>query len=176
MGWSIKSYAILVDGITSKFWDPEEGWETLTWNVIANNDKALRTLYEGAGYDDEHYNELDDEEKMEYIRDSEEFYGLKEDYYPIVNYVHLLQQKPREEGILKIHSNAPNTVVIEDNMGNHYIGLSGAGMDFSEEIAYAYMVVDNCVPPGFSVDEDSNYSLKKEAHKELVEFLNGKDD
>lgn len=166
------SYAMLVDDIAGKFWDPEESWETLTWNVVTNNDKALRTLYEGAGYDDEYYNELDDEQKMGYIRNSEAFYELKEGYYPIMSYVHLLQERPREEDILKIHNNAPNTVIIEDNMGNHYIGLSGGGMDFSEEIAYAYMLIDRCIPPCFRIDEDSNYLLKKEAHKELVEFLN----
>ena len=167
------SYAILVEDIVSKFWDNEEGtWENLTWNLIAEDDEALRALYENAGYDDVYYDELDNEEKLEYIRDSDAFHELAEGYYPMMNYVHVLQSEPIWEDVLKVYKNAPNIVLLKDDMDNCYIGMTGAGMDFSEEIAYAYMVVDRCVPPGFTIDEDSNYSLKKEAHKELVEFLN----
>ena len=164
------SYAILVEDIASKFWD--ENWENLTWNLIAEDDETLRTLYEDAGYDDDYYDKLDDEEKIEYVRNSEAFYELAEGYYPIISYIHVLQSEPIWEDVLKVYKNAPNIVLLKDDMDNCYIGMTGAGMDFSEEIAYAYMVVDRCVPSGFTIDEDSNYSLKKEAHKELVEFLN----
>jgi len=92
----------------------------------------------------------------------------------MMNYVHLLQSEPRWEDILKVYENAPNVVLLKDDMGNSYIGLSGAGMDFSEELAYAYMIVDRYIPPGFTVDEESNYSLEKEAHKELIDFINKK--
>ena len=170
------SYAIYVEDIANKFWGDEGNWKSLTWNLIVENDELLRTLYESASYNDAYYNELDNEEKLEYIENSDMFYELAENYYPMMNYIHVLQSKPAQEDILKVYKNAPNIVLLEDDMSNYYIGLSGAGMDFSEEIAYAYMVVDRCVPPGFRVHENNNYSLKKEAHKELVEFLNSSGD
>lgn len=171
-------YSILVENIASKFFGGcgEGDWENMTWDVVSNDDDSLRDLYESAGYGDDEYKKLDDEEKVIYIRETEEFYELSEGYYPILNYVHVLQEKPTEEDILKIHKNAPNIVIIGDDLGNFFIGISAAGMDFSEELAYAYMVIDFCVPPCFRIDEDSNYTLNKEAHKELVEFLSKNDD
>ena len=170
------SYAIYVEDIANKFWGDEGNWKNLTWNLIVEDDEVLRTLYEDAGYDDVYYDELDDEEKVKYIRNSDAFHELAEGYYPMMTYVHVLQSEPAEEDALKVYKNAPNMVLLKDDMDNCYIGMSGAGMDFSEEIAYAYMVVDRCVPPGFRVHENNNYSLKKEAHEELVEFLNNSGD
>ena len=164
------SYSIMVDNITKKFWDG--GWENRTWNTISNDDDSLRALYEDAGYDDDNdYNELDDEEKVVHIRESDAIHELSDSYYPLTNYVHVLQEKPTDEEILKIHKNAPNMVIIEDDLGNFFIGSSGGGMDSSEEIAYAYMVIDRCVPRSFRINEDSSYCLGKEAHKELIEFM-----
>ena len=170
------SYAIYVENIANKFWGDEGNWKNLTWNLIVEDGELLRTLYENANYNDTCYNELEDEEKLKYIENSDILHQLEDSYYPMMNYVHVLQLKPVKEDILKVYKNAPNIVLLEDDMSNYYIGLSGAGMDFSEEIAYAYMVVDRCVPPGFRVHENNNYSLKKEAHEELVEFLNNSGD
>ena len=162
-------YSILVEDISSKFWNGN--WENMTWDVVSNDDDALRGLYESSGYGDDYYNELSDEEKVIYIRETEEFYELSEGYYPILNYVHVLQEKPTEEDILKIHKNAPNIVIIGDDLDNFFIGMSAAGMDFSEELAYVYMVIDFCIPRCFRVSKDFNYTLNKQAHGELVEFM-----
>ena len=141
------SYSIMVDDITKKFWDG--GWENRTWNAILDDDDSLRALYEDAGYDDDDYNELDNKEKVIRIRESDAIHELSDSYYPIMSYVHVLQEKPTDEEILKIHKHAPNVVIIEDDLGNFFIGLLGGGEDSSEEIAYAYMVIDRCVPRSF---------------------------
>ena len=163
-------YAILVQDITDKFYD-DDTWENLTWNLIVEDDELLQTVYENGGYSDSCYKELEYEEKLEYIENSDELYELKDMYSPIINYIHVLQSEPTKEHIFKIYKNAPNVVIIKDNMDNCYIGMSAAGLDLSQSIAYAYMVIDNFIPPGFTIDKDNNFCLKKEAHKELVEFL-----
>jgi len=167
------SYSIMVEDIEKKFFN-EDGnqWDNLTWNTILNNDELLIAEYEERGYTDNDYNQLEDEEeKADYIRDSEASYQIEEAYTPILSFVHLLQNEAYSEYVEKIYKNARNIVVISDHMDNYFLGLSAAGMDFSEELAYAYMIIDSCVPPGFRVEEDSTSSLKKEAKKELLEFI-----
>ena len=166
-------YPIVVDHIAKKFWG-KEGWQNLTWEAVSNDDNALRALYEDTNYHttDVCYTELDDEEKMKYIRHSGAVSELKDKYCPVMNYVHILQETPRKKDVLKIHSNAPGIVVIKDDIGNHYLGLSEGGVGLQEELAYAYMVIDRCIPPGFQTTESSDFYLGKEAYKELVHFMN----
>lgn len=170
------SYSIMVGNILEKFHGEgvDDSWVNLTWGTISENDELLVGVYEDAGYpldDKQDYEQLEVDEKAQWARDSEDFYSLQDGYYPIMNYVHVLQHKPTEEDILDIAKNARNMVVIQDEHENYLLGLSGGGMDFSEEIAYAYMVIDREVPKCFRIDEKKSYCLNDEAHKRLVDFI-----
>ena len=166
------SYTITVRNLENKFFNEnDEAWQNLTQNLIYNNDDILKCLYEDRGYADEFYSELEEEEKAEYIRETDAFYQIEESFNPSFDYIHVLQYEATSEQVLKIFQNAPGVIIIEDDSDNFYIGLSSGGTDLSEELAYAYMIIDRCIPPGFRIDKDSNFSLKKEAHKELVEFI-----
>ena len=167
------SYAVMVENIQSKFFN-EDGnkWFNVTWETISNNDELLIAEYEERGYTDNDYNQIEDEEqKADYIRQSDAFYQIEEAYTPILSFVHLLQNEAYSEYVEKIYKNAPNIVVISDELDNQFLGLSAEGMDCSEELAYAYMIIDSCIPPGFRVEEDNSSSLNKEAKKELLEFI-----
>ena len=169
------SYSIRVGNILSKFQsDDGEEWSNLTWDAIWNNDEMVVRLYEESGYpleDKEDYSQLEMDEKADHVRNGGELYELQDRHFPMMNYVHVLQHGASEDDIIDIAKNAPNIVVIEDAHENQLLGLSGGGMDFSEEIAYAYMVIDREVPKCFRIDEKKSYCLNDEAHKALVEFI-----
>jgi len=166
------SYTITIKNLENKFFnDDGDSWQNLTQDLIYHNDEVLESVYKDSGYIDEFYNELEEEEKTEYIRESDAFYQIEESFKPSFEYVHILQHEATSEQVLKIYKNAPGIIIIEDDNNNYYIGLSSGGTDLSEELAYAYMIIDRCIPPGFRIDEENNDSLSKEAHKELIEFI-----
>ena len=147
------AYAIIVDDIGKKFWDCDGGWENLTWNAISDDECSLRVLYEEAGFGDDEYMRLDDEEKVIYIRESDEMYKMSIGFCPVVNYVHVLQETPTKYEVLKVHKKAPDVVILKDGLGNFFIGLLKCDVDLTEQIEYAYMTIDGCVPECFRIDD-----------------------
>lgn len=170
------TYSIRVNDITKKFFDCDDGrhWVNITVRAILNDDDALVALYEGAGYDYNGHPDLDHEDKAHFIRKSNEIHKLLYVFDPVVNYVHVLQQKPTDEEVLEIYEKLPDIVVIEDDMGNFFLSFSCSGVDMSEELAYAYMIIDRCVPSSIKINTNKNYTLSEEEHKELVDFMNKK--
>jgi len=139
------SYSMYVDNITGKFF--EEGWSNLTWDAIMSDDETLCRLYESAYNTDKDYEDLRYlEDKADYIRRLEALHEMSSDYFPVVSYVHVLQEEPSTDEILNVFNNAPDVVIIGDDVDNYFIGLSSAGMDFSDQLAYAYKVIDREVP------------------------------
>ena len=170
------SYEICVIDIRRKF-SGKYGWRNLTWDYITTNDNILRDEYE-EGYDcPDEYNKLDDAGKTKYIRESEAIDAMYESYVPSMKFIHVLQWDPTDADVKDIFLNAPNVAIIEDNNGNYYIGITTRGVDSSieinDEIAYAYMVIDHCIPPGIELDI-SCISLGASACKRLIEFIREK--
>lgn len=170
------SYAIHVGNIQEKFYGVDEGrsWSNLTWDAILEDDELLVSVFEDAGYpldDKKDYEQLEVDEKAQWAKDSGALYHLQDDYYPIMSYVHVLQHEPTKEEILDVAKNAKDVVVIKDEHDNYLLGLSGCGMDFSGQLAYAYMVIDGEVPRCFKIREDDVCGLNDEAHKALVNFI-----
>ena len=154
------SYTIQVENISTKFSADEGTWYNLTWNAIAKNENLLEETYENEGYNYE--------EEASFF---DTYLEIENSYIPMYNYFHVLQRKPNEQEILKIQKNAPNVVIVRDDTETYYIALKSVGCDYSEEIAYAYMIIDSEIPKSFSVSKKHNYYLSDEAHKELVEFM-----
>ena len=148
------SYTIKVHDISRKFDGGFNSWINLTWGAIGNDKKALEKAYQDA--------DCDPNETPIW-----EFCGQ---YEPVMDYVHVLQYEPQTQDILKVAENAPEIIVLKDPCNNYYLGLSGAGMNLSEELAYAYMVLDRHVPACFEIDQ--NLCLSESAYKELTEFIN----
>ena len=188
------SYEICVRDIRRKF-SGKYGWRNLTWDYITTNDNILRDVYESGvyesgvyesgkarvneGYDcPDEYNKLDDAGKTKYIRESEAIDAMYESYVPSMKFIHVLQWDPTDADVKDIFLNAPNVAIIEDNNDNYYIGITTRGADSSieinEEIAYAYMVIDHCIPPGIELDI-SCINLGASACKRLIEFIREKE-
>ena len=70
-----------------------------------------------------------------------------------------------------IWEDAPNmSIIYIDEIEAYCIALNGCGMDMSDSIAYAYMVLDKYVPK--STIPTDRMTLSKECWDKLQEFLN----
>ena len=71
--------------------------------------------------------------------------GISEgDCEPMMNYAYPLKTTPSEEDILKVVKNTCLTVMEKD--GEYYLALCGGGMDLSQQIALAYVMIENWMP------------------------------
>ena len=110
---------------------------------------------------------------VERFEESDSFYEWQDNYYPIYNFAHVLQYEPTSEEIQLIHKNAPNVSIIYVHETEGFlIALNCCGMDLSDSIAYAYMIIDRQVPKSMIPKE--RMTLSKENYAELQSFLEAK--
>jgi hypothetical protein len=109
----------------------------------------------------------------EEFQNSDSFYEWQDGYHPIYNFAHILQYSASEQGdkIRDVLENAPNVSILHiEEIDTDLIALNGCGMDMSDSIAYAYMVLDGYVPK--SIRPTERMTLSQESWNELQEFLN----
>ena len=153
-----------------KEWTGEESLEgNLTVQAIRSDEDLAAALYHnyagGTAEDVESLDEVDD-----YALDS--FWSHVEDsYYPIYNWSHILADKPTDEDLIKIIENAPNVTIMRDDSDNHFITLNGCGMDYSDSIAYAYLVIDRRLPHGLLTSVPEYPTVSKEGAEALKAHL-----
>ena len=162
------SYSIAYD--TNEF--DENGnarYENISWNILCNNDDFIIGAEQFLYWFEKESNK-DKKESIDNFKNSENFYQLRDSYYPIYNYVHILQYSPSDAEILKILENAPNIAILHDeDLGVHLISLTGCGMDFSDSIAYAYMIIDRVIPKDLIPNQ--RLTISQSAYDELIAFV-----
>lgn len=103
-----------------------------------------------------------------------EEHEILERYHPIYNYWHLLQSRPSEKDVADILKHAPSiTIMTEGEDGcelNHYITLNSCGMDYTDSIAFAYMVIDQIIPKGLLFNLERT-TISKKGWARLEAFL-----
>lgn len=102
--------------------------------------------------------------------------GIEEDDgYPICNFAYPLYSKNIEdEIILKACEMTNCTVVYNTKEDAYYLALTGCGMDMSQDIALAYMIIDGCIDWDFldSVYVSGPLSVSKSNYIQILEELN----
>jgi len=68
----------------------------------------------------------------------------EDDAEPMMNYAYPLTTEPSEEDILKVVKNTCLTVMEKE--GEYFLALCGGGMDLSQQIALAYVLIENWIP------------------------------
>lgn len=63
---------------------------------------------------------------------------------PMMNYAYPLTTSPSDEDILKVVKNTCLTVMEKE--GEYYLALCGGGMDLSQQIGLAYILIENWIP------------------------------
>ena len=123
------SYAINIDW--ANYYD--NGWTNEGRSILENSCKHKNkesgesTLIEYQGYCD----------KCDICEDSAE---------PMMNYAYPLETTPSEEDILKVVKNTCLTIMYNENEDKYYLALCGGGMDLSQQIALAYVYIENWIP------------------------------
>ena len=97
-----------------------------------------------------------------------------DDGYPIYNFAYpLFKSDVSEEEILAVCEKTNCTVVLNNQDDKYYLSLTGCGMDMSQDIALAYMIVDGCIDWDFLEDVyiEGPFSVSRENyHKILAEL------
>ncbi|MCK4982607.1 MAG: hypothetical protein KAS17_06765 [Victivallaceae bacterium] len=96
-----------------------------------------------------------------------------QDNKPVVNYAYPLFSEPDEEKIIKVCEETGCTVVYNSQDDNYYLALTGCGMNLSQDIALAYIIVDGCIEWGFleNVSVSGAFSVSKEDYQIILNEL-----
>lgn len=93
---------------------------------------------------------------------------------PILNFIYPLYSKSlSQEKILEVCSRTACTVIFDKMSDSYYLALTGAGMDFSQDIALAYIIADGCIDWDFleEVYVDGPLSLSREDYEIVLKEL-----
>ena len=73
--------------------------------------------------------------------------GINEDEgYPIYNFAYpLFRDQIDDQVILRVCEETNCTVVYSNERDKYYLALTGCGMDFTQDIALAYLIADGCI-------------------------------
>jgi len=159
------SYTINISGVT----DCDGKFVNRTWEALSNDDDNLVELadevvdWEGEGLDDSGV-----EAMAAFVRTDDVFYQLEKNLQPMCNFAHILQNSPNCSELLDLAKNAPNVSILEiEELDCTVIALNGCGMDFSDSIAYTYLIVDKFIPSGFDNITEA-YTISQEALAKLI--------
>jgi hypothetical protein len=90
--------------------------------------------------------EEDKETNMRYSGYCEECGHYEDTASPMMNFGHILDIKPDEEEILEVVNETNCTIMENTETGEYFIVLCGCGMDLSQDIALAYIVIQKHIP------------------------------
>ena len=152
-----------------KEWTVEEVIDgNLTTQAIRNDEDFAALLYND--YTGSTAEDVEDLEDVD-ARALDDFWQYVEDsYHPLYNWSHVLADKPTDDDLIKIIENAPNITIMRDESDNHFITLNGCGMDYSDSIAYAYLIIDRRIPCGL-LREGEYHTVSKEGAEALKAHL-----
>jgi hypothetical protein len=98
---------------------------------------------------------------------------------PMMNYAYpLFSSNVSDEKILKVCKETNCTVLYNTDEDKYYLALTGGGMDLSQDIALAYMIIDDCIEwdmledvyisGPLSVGKDKYKKILKQLQKQLI--------
>ena len=102
----------------------------------------------------------------------------EDDGYPIYNFAYpLFKNRIDKDDIFKACEETNCTVVYNTEDDRYYLALTGCGMDLSQDIASAYIIVDGCIDWDFldsvyiskplSVSKPNYFKILKELERQL---------
>jgi len=94
---------------------------------------------------------LEDKETLEECKengwDKEDIAREKADeHYPMMLYAYPLNWEPKDDKIIEVCTTTNLTVVQDEETGDYFLALSGGGMDLSQDIALAYLIIEGRIP------------------------------
>jgi len=130
-----------------------------------------------------HHTKSKDNTNMEYAGYCDECGTSEDSAQPMMNYVYPLELTDfDEEKILRVVNETNCTVMENQDTGEWFLALCGGGMDLSQDIAYAYLILERWIPKDLlgSVCKQAGLNIGMKKWKELaaamVEQLNDHSD
>jgi len=121
-----------------------------------------------------HHEEGEEETNIRYKGYCDEC-GVSEDsQQPMMNYLYPLEcDKFSEDKILKVVNETNCTVIENAETGEYFLTLCGGGMDLSQDIALAYLILEKWIPFDLmrSVISQKDFSISKENYKILKKAI-----
>ena len=130
-----------------------EDYENLSWDVFEDDDiNLINTDHFNYFYND--YKDEDEEDEEEYklsliddFKESQAYWELKETFFPMMNYIHILQHTPTGDRIDIVNKYADVCVVVSiEELDIQGLALTGGGMDLSDRLELAYYILDGVSP------------------------------
>lgn len=81
--------------------------------------------------------------------------------YPMMNYAYPLYKRPSDGQILKICEETNCTVVEDTGTGDFFLALTGGGMNLSQDIAMAYIIAGEPIPPALAMSVATQHGLSQ---------------
>jgi len=166
------NYAIDVDW--SNYYD--SGWENVGRDILRNS----CSHYDA---DESNKKEEDNDNKtsnVDYQDYCEECEISEDSCEPMMNYAYPLETVPSDEDILKVVKETCLTIMEKD--GSYYLALCGGGMNLSQSIGLAYVLIENWIPKdligeiskqkGLSVSGENWKLLRSKVIEQLKRYSN----
>ena len=78
---------------------------------------------------------------------------------PMMNYAYPLEITPKDELILEVLENTNLTVMENTETGEYFLVLTGGGMDLSQDIALAYIILEKWIPYELAINVSTQKGL-----------------
>lgn len=114
----------------------EDGWENIGRSILEES-CTHKTQ-------DQNSKEEYKETNVKYSGYCEECEISEDDAQPMINYAYPLVTTPSDEDVLRVVKNTCLTVMEKDE--DYYLALCGGGMDLSQQIGLAYILIERWIP------------------------------
>jgi len=107
---------------------------------------------------------LEDKETLEECNDNgwdiEDIAHEKADsHYPMMLYAYPLNWEPEDNKIIEVCTTTNLTVVQDEETGDFFLALSGGGMDLSQDVALAYLIIEGRIPIALAINVNTQPEL-----------------
>lgn len=160
-------YTIRFDWM-EEFKERFDNWENKTEYLVRGNCK--------------HYNQDKNNNNIDYSGYCEECEVYENSFQPMMNYAYPLEIEPKDEDIIKCWKETGLIVMYNTEQDEHYLVLTGGGMDLSQQIARAYIICQRWIPHDLMINVSSQKGLNvggeefEKLRKEMIyQFENTRD-
>jgi len=128
---------------------------TTEYSISVNDWRNEKWNHVGVHLMREYY--LEDKETIEECKDNnwdiEDMAWEKADEsYPMMLYAYPLNFEPDDDKIIEVCTKTNCTVVEDTETGDYFLALSGGGMDLSQDIALAYLIMEGRIPTALAIN------------------------
>jgi len=94
-----------------------------------------------------------------------------EHFEPMMNYAYPLECEPNDEDIYRVITETNLTVMYNDDTDEYFLVLTGGGMDLSQDIGLAYIILETWIPASLlrEINTQPELSVGGKKYIELME-------